>query len=435
MMIRATVALSLILLSSSARGTELGDAAAALAPGTWVELPTQNIDAMLGWGAHSGNVLPYAFTGVWDPNSRKLIFFGTDHNGGTASLVEYSDDSNTWAEGIVPPVAWAHGYDHLAIDPSTGDLYHRRFGQALALYSYAPGASSWIDVTPPTTSSFQVAIGIEFIPGMGLAVYNSGQQGGELLIYDPATEIFINTVSGFGGDATYHSYIEYSPVHQVAVFGGGNANGPQVWRLNADETVTQLDDAPLGIGMKQASLTHDPGTGDFLVWGEGAFYQFNPAGSGTWAPLSGAAIPPAAMVDPAAPDGPDDLISAAISTYNVNAYVSCVASDCRVFLYKHSNVEPPLPPMGSGGGGGAGAGSSSAGEGGAATTGSNSGGSNGSENPGTDSGADPETGSSCAYTGAPSRPETSWALLLIALGPFRRRLEARRGSDRAIASS
>ena len=61
-----------------------------------------------------------------------------------------------------------------------------------------------------------------------------------ICLVNPATGVVFASTSGFGGTSTYHSFFEYSPVKNVAVFGGGNDNPNKIWRLNSDRTVTGL---------------------------------------------------------------------------------------------------------------------------------------------------------------------------------------------------
>jgi len=189
----------------------------------------------------------------------------------------------------------------------------------------------------------QVAIGTALwtgsLAGAGsqgaLIVYNGGEPNGQIAMWNPLTNSWFADIRNFGGVSTYHGFIEYSPVHNVAVFGGGNNNPRKIWRLNADRTVTTFPDAPVDLGVQRANVVVDPVTGNFLVLGYGQLWQFDPRGSGTWTLQTGSRVPPSAVGNPGSPEL-DSVISASISNYGVVMYVTCGAFSCNTYLYKHA---------------------------------------------------------------------------------------------------
>ncbi|PYV44929.1 MAG: hypothetical protein DMG06_04500 [Acidobacteria bacterium] len=117
----------LIGLVRPSRATVLSDAAAALQPGQWTTITTNNIDPTLtNTGGASGFIFGYTESIKWDPVTRQLFYVGMDHNQANPSqtqrFVSYSDSNNTWQ--ILPSTSWmhtgatpSHGYDHMALDP------------------------------------------------------------------------------------------------------------------------------------------------------------------------------------------------------------------------------------------------------------------------------------------------------------------------------
>src|SRR5262249_44773585 len=144
-----------------------------------------------------------------------------------------------------------HGYDHITLNPSTGTVYMRQYGTA-EIWQY-PIGGPWSLKTTWASRSGNIADGVAWWTGplMGagpqgaLIAYDGGWDGGGLLAWDPLTDTWFMNQSGFGGVATYHGFAEYSAVHNVAICGGGNANARKVWRLNMDQSITSMSDAPV----------------------------------------------------------------------------------------------------------------------------------------------------------------------------------------------
>ena len=75
----------------------------------------------------------------------------------------------------------------------------------------------------------------------------------------------------------YHNIAEYSPVHKMVLFGGGNGSS-DLYKLDAKGKVTTLKKTPIGVGTMQSIVTLDPVSGDFLVFGKnGSFYVYDVA--------------------------------------------------------------------------------------------------------------------------------------------------------------
>jgi len=127
----------------SAAGTTLGDLATSMQPGSWVAVPQTNIDSILGHGTRKGNNLPYSMSGKWDSVTHRLHFLGADDGEPHIYHVYYDEATNSWVDlgflsgfGSAPGI---HGYDQLALDPVTRQLYFNPYGanpQGTKVYRY-----------------------------------------------------------------------------------------------------------------------------------------------------------------------------------------------------------------------------------------------------------------------------------------------------------
>ena len=116
--------------------TAIGDAAARMQPGMWVELPTNNMAAALANTTGStGFDVTYTDDMVWHAATQQVFFIGSDH-GYLQHFTSYDATSNAWQR--LPRGYWmpaptdynngmGHGYDHSAIDQARGLYYFRPF--------------------------------------------------------------------------------------------------------------------------------------------------------------------------------------------------------------------------------------------------------------------------------------------------------------------
>jgi hypothetical protein len=261
-----------LITVSSAHAGALADLAASMPPGSWAELPGPDI-GVLAQGAHTGNVMPFAQSAHWDPVDQKLYFVGNDHNMSTTAFV-YDEATNAWSQLGNPSMVVGHGYDHAALDVVGRRFFLREYGIGDVRSIYQAPLANPLDLMdigdfPPGYA--QVAIAIAYMPNTGLVVYNCGENAGQLSILDETTDTWTDDIHGFGGNTTYHCFGEISEKHGIGLFGGGNEQPNEIFRLNADRTVTPLPDAPIGLGIQQGNVAADPNTGDFLILGEGKF--------------------------------------------------------------------------------------------------------------------------------------------------------------------
>lgn len=338
--------------------SSLSALAASMQPGTWARLNAANQDATLGVGSISGTMIHYSNSMPWNPMSKSIEIIGQDHGYPYLRHVRYVESGNTFV--LVADDAGlgnGHGYDHNAVNPYTGDLYNRLYsgftGQ-ISVKRKLNGASSFTSI-PSVPAADQVAIGTCWwsgaFAGAGsqgcFVVFNSGNgQGnandGQMLAYDPLTNAWFYSQEGrapyYGSGATYNSLIEYSAKKNVAVYGGGNVAPTRLWRLNADRSFIAMPDVPAGkqVGVQKGLLVDDPVTGNFLLLSAGELWELNPAGTGTWTPLTGSRTPPAGVGIPGGTN-PTAMICCALPAYGVVAYITQPSqANGTFFLYKHA---------------------------------------------------------------------------------------------------
>jgi hypothetical protein len=337
------------LVRPSLAGTALADLAGQMPPGTWTELATSNqVQALQANGA-SGAIFGYSEDGAWDPGSQQWLYLGGDHayvtqGGDPPRFVRYSAATNAWQ--ILPQPDWIgdqpmHGYDHNAINPAAGDLYHYQFGGTV--YRYRIPTQTWSELPAlPGPIYRSCCTGVEYFPELG-GLFVANLQGESALLFKESTqqwEVLSDELPAHG----YHTFAEYNPVHKLMFFGGGNDPGSrQIFKLDAAGQITPLQDAPIGLGINQSIVTVDPVSGDYLVFGEdGEFYAYDIL-TDTWQAQSG----PVPIFEPVRGTSKVWHTNATpVGTHGVVMFVKFYFGDpsrAWVYLYKHaaSTPEPP----------------------------------------------------------------------------------------------
>lgn len=349
----------------NAAGTsQLSKLAATMAPGTWAQLSVSNQNSVLGVGTVSGTMIHYCNTMPWNSKRKCIEIQAMDHAFGKQPYVRYDEASNSFIvvsadSGLTSQTQ--HGYDHVDVNPYTGDVYQRacRIGTGnLYAFKFAFGAGGAHTETPKIATSYdQIAIGAcwwsgSFV-GAGaqgcLMFFNSGAalgnaNDGQIVGYNPLTNTWFFNKSGMSpgylsGGSTYHSIMEYSAVKNVAIYGGGNDASKKLWRLNADGSYTVMPDVPAGkaVGMQAGNIVCDPVTGNFILLSAGQLWELNPDGAGKWTQMTGTRVPPAAVGIPGPSPTIDGIISTGISDYGVIAYIKQTSQSGGTFhLYKHA---------------------------------------------------------------------------------------------------
>jgi hypothetical protein len=311
--------------ASLVQATTLSDAAQALLPGQWVQLPTTGFnDALLKDGDY--NLFQYTEDIIWDPVSKQLLFVGGGH-GSNAAFISYGEVSNAWQTRSLPGSYWStnfsHAYDHSTIIPSLGRFYHRQPGGGDRLEIYDIGSNTWTR-SAPLPNGQQCCGAVEWFPELGRIVYVDGDYG--VFAYDPATNqwsTLSNTLSSMG---PYHVFAEYSPVHKVLLFGGGNGSSA-IFRMNASGQITRISpDAPGEMGTTHSIVTLDPNSGNFLVfYSSSNWYEYNPT-TNEFRRMSGTA-PFGAVFD---------TVATPVSTFGVTLFAKYNGNSSSVYLYRHS---------------------------------------------------------------------------------------------------
>lgn len=330
--------LSLLLLAPqlSRAGTALGDLAASMSPGTFAQLTAIGGDPSY-WVTVTGSGSPvssYANKAVWDPIHKIFYFLGAPHYDPWKFCI-YTDSTNTWTTGPLPiqSDAVGHGYEHNAIDPATGNVYHKPYNYR-NIFKYSYGGNSWILVTSfPETWSNRITGGLTYFPEMSALIWTQGSSNGThgnggVYKYVPATNRWaaIATNLNFG---EYHSHAEYDPINKVIVFGAGNGNERKWYKLNSSGKITALQDSLVNAGINRTNFTVDPIRGKFiLTTSDQDMYELDATGSGTWTKL-GISTPIVFVKD----HWNNRAVVAPVSTYGVVMYAT---HRYGIYLYRHS---------------------------------------------------------------------------------------------------
>lgn len=338
----------------------LSKLAASMQAGTWARLDAPGQNAALGVGSVSGTMLHYCNSMPWNPVTKVIEIIGMDHYYTSLRHVRYVESSGQFvlvADNAGLGTGPAHGYDHNAVNPYTGDLYHRLFGGFTGKINAARkplGASTFSSIASVSANE-QVALGACWwsgsFAGAGsqgcFMVFNSGNANGsandgQIVAYDPLSAKWFFSREGmapnYGSGSTYHSVMEYSEKKNVAVYGGGNAAPNRLWRLNADGSFVAMPNVPSGkgVGVQQGLLVDDPVSGNFLLLSAGQLWELDPSGSGSWTQLTGSRTPPSGVGIPG-PSNPQAVIASSISTHGVIAFITQPNQNGgSMYIYKHA---------------------------------------------------------------------------------------------------
>lgn len=333
----------------------LSDLVATLAAGDWAELTsvTGIVGSLVAGSGPNSTLASGAHTIEWDDTRSLARGAFKDHGFPVAGFRElaYRESTNEWTfEQDFDTTVNGHAYDHNAMDPDTGILYHRvAAGNATSDIWSCPPGGSWSLLTSWTPLGFiNVALGVccwtgsfTGVTGKALMVYQCGDVG-EIQVYDITADVWRTPVTGFDAIASQHGFMEYSRGHNVAVLGGGNDNPLRVWRLNSNGTVTNLSDAPWRLGPVGALpnpnlICEDPATGNFiLVNGTSRdVYELDPTDTSAGAYTQ--------LADAPAGVGSFNFFAFPIHPQGVIAYITCSSSDGTMFLYK--NGEGAIPEV------------------------------------------------------------------------------------------
>lgn len=321
---------------------------ATMTPGEWRELVTSNIDPVLSVGNPIGGTAGNRMAGYAVSTARSLgriIFAGCDHQvpfgvPGAHAVVDYLDSSNAWRTlfytsdpGDPARSLGSHAYQKGCADPETGDFYlysvsvidattsprltrsdiflSRGGTQPLTRFAIVPENLTQIEGTPalvwwrgPFSGS----------TGRGVIVVCGGNQGSvhalDPFAADGPAWIMSKLRQVPGQLGTIHNVAGYSGTLNACVFGGGN-NIKALRRLNADQSVSVMPDAPWPVGAHGGGNFVGDGAGKFLAVGNvrralpqtasdppqlpNEAWLLDAAGAGSWTRV---AAPPGGLVLP-----------------------------------------------------------------------------------------------------------------------------------------
>lgn len=337
------------LLVAQDNQTALERAASQLNPGEWVELTTSFAENPLIEDIGGHHILQYTDNAEWDPFHQQFLFLGQGHSSNydddpsTGSrFIRYSEFQNQWA--VLPEIPVnnvGHGYDHSAFNPETGDFFHRP-ANGLTVYRYNTIAESWSSLPSLPMQSIQVAGALAYFPEMGGLLFVDGDWG--VWFFDEIKNKWQQLANTNGGGnstlpnlamGAYSNFAEYSPVHRVVVFGGGN-DSKAIYRLDAAGDITALQEAPMNLGIQWGSIsTVDPVSGDFLFFGpQEEFYVFNPIND-SWKAINNSRP----LFFDVGLDGPiSGTVATPVSTHGVVMFLNYDRPRSQVYIYKHTEA-------------------------------------------------------------------------------------------------
>ena len=341
---------ALLLGPLASNATTLSDLAAAIQPGQWRILDSDNDGSGFSGSLLAveppANILQFADKGLWNPNTRQVLFFGEGHLS-SMKFISYTEATHHWQ--IEPKPPWdctpgcnlagvlGHSYHHSTINPINGDMYVRRYNSR-TVHRFTKATGTWTQL-PNMPEDLPCCAALEYFPELGALV---AVGGGIVLMYDESTSRWQTLATGLTM-GPYHNVAYYNAANRIVLFGGGNSSG-DLYKIDTSGTITKLRNAPVSFGINVTINAVDPNTGRLLVFGNNSGYEYDVA-SNTWN-----AFDPGA--DPFPVSNPDsrvaDTMATAIPTYGVIMVVHYEGGQSRAYLYKHApgSVPPPdtTPP-------------------------------------------------------------------------------------------
>ena len=313
--------------------SELGKLAAEMKPGTWAELKTTGYTAEL-LKAQNHHILQYTSAATWEPKSRAMLFIGQGHYS-ALKFISYSLDANTWKLRPTPP--WwkgdpatgkgpiGHAYFNNTIDAAGGAFFHHQ-SDTRFVHRYDVSKDEWTTLPEIKDAATGHGTAITYFPERNglLRVL-----GGQIHFYESKS----NTWSRLNKErlpmGPYHNFAQYSPAHQVVIFGGGNGS-KDLYKLDATGKFTALKPAPVEVGINTTAITVDPVSGDLLVLHkDGKFFACNPTRD-NWREIQTDGMPFAMK------GSSFDVVATPVSTCGVVLFFTAQAKGLKVCLYKHA---------------------------------------------------------------------------------------------------
>ena len=218
----------------------------------------------------------WAAKSLWD-RTHKTSWTVAERAGGTRppswNLRAYRASDNNFFHGsfaLNPDMSHAHTYGGQAIDDARGYIYYRCTPNLIRRYNVNSSTWEQINIT---------ANGIG-IGGTGGQTYHEGLDG--LLVISSLNSVLGVAIWRNGdsewtwlaetGHHAHHAHMTYNRVRGDALILGGNSNPEKVTLINADGSITAMQDRPdtvdgyaLRFGMQSRHLSYDPISGNYLM--------------------------------------------------------------------------------------------------------------------------------------------------------------------------
>jgi hypothetical protein len=262
-----------------------------------------------------------------------------------------------WPGGCssAPPgqACFDHAYDHNTVDPATGDVYWRHYGDNLTVRRGTNQGTTWSTLPNVPAMQGQCCLVVKYFPERNGLIWIDPDWGA--FLYTPSNNQWTRVADtsqnqtglvdliGMGVASTNLTGM-YSPGKHVLIVAGNTT----VWKLDGAGVWTNLVAAPVSLGINNTSLATDPVSGDFVVMknGSSTMWRLNPQGTGSWSTIS--ATIPAALLSMLGPG--DGLVNAAITNYGVIMYVKYTGSSTQTWLFKLApsggDLRAPRAPTG-----------------------------------------------------------------------------------------
>ncbi len=299
-------------------GNVLADFVATLAPGTWGRLPdAANADVATASPGSIGNIITnFANATAYDPVRKRIPIVGGAH-GVLPKLVTFDLVPHSWSVLLDPSIG-SHPFQHVAVDPATGDTFLMApmpAGTSTSSFNlFRWNGSAWDDLGPmPEANATYSALA--WWNGQ-LTWYNG--TFGWIWARDAATGTWSPLGRHPAQQGAYHNVS--APTKDGLVFGGGNIYGQgdnptgrwpldqTLFLLAPDKSITQMPDAPFRVGMAHGMLVYGDGKGRANLLGFGQHLLLDPAAK----TLTRLPDPPAELLPPGDPPSTSSIIACAI---------------------------------------------------------------------------------------------------------------------------
>lgn len=324
--------------------TALETAALNLTPGTFQLFNTIGFDDSLllrSNGVDLQNDLQFAHTLCYDSILKEIHVVWSGHLVDYQHCV-YSEATNTWTTRPLPAnlaSSTSHGYDHNAMDVKGRRFYFRSFlRDSVEIYNL--DAQTWSSTSTFSLGGRQDVGGLEWFEAMDRLIYLDGDWGVDG--YNTVTNTW-TTISGpLPNMGQLHTAAISVPNNDSVILTSGNFGNGEMWGMDSSGTIVQRSNTPgninVGPGSSSSIGVYDPGSGQFMIFGENAYYEHD-YDADSYTVMDGGNAPIFSGIGP----GSTPLANAgavALETYGVIMFVKYQFGTSNIWLYKHPNPTP-----------------------------------------------------------------------------------------------